>query len=486
MKKIIRIASFFVTAFLIVMSAVTPANSASISGPWASDETSFGLTAVQDPPRVSVLEGGTNKIMANGLTETVSNILCTGVGANPCNTRGVYTLHGNMLAPKCDASEINCIEGIYGFLDGVKVQGEFIGYTADIFVEADKAHGLYNEGQSASRWKIPGVLNAAGTDTYLVSVAYGVNFENGKYRINHFTARIVPYIERSDPNAKPSSAKNSTNRAGQKWISFTASCGLWGQPGVCGERADFAENQRVGLSLRFQNEVSNWFQGRLNSPDIKIKAFAKNAKKIEISGEAIRVPEFQVNFKESEITPKISSFMKKNRFEFVPGGGTGTSPDHEGAFEMLDAFRTLVKDQAARADTHWYIANLFASNTGCLASTKEVLGIVTTNSMVYQPEPPQLKNGYLQYSVSGLHYETDGVTPQLGTYDLIMRTSVARCLFNIPKVPISGSVSVVNEKGIKSLATTVVSDDGTWVKLRAAGFTFSNKTIKVKITKKKK
>jgi hypothetical protein len=44
----------------------------------------------------------------------------------------------------------------------------------------------------------------------------------------------------------------------------------------------------------------------------------------------------------------------------------------------------------------------------------------------------------------------------------------------------------VNDKGAKTTATTVVSEKNGWLKLAAYGFTFSKKTIKVKITKKKK
>ena len=47
--------------------------------------------------------------------------------------------------------------------------------------------------------------------------------------------------------------------------------------------------------------------------------------------------------------------------------------------------------------------------------------------------------------------------------------------------------ALIVDKGGKTVATTVVKEtkDG-WLKLAAYGFTFSKKTIKVKITKKKK
>jgi hypothetical protein len=65
-----------------------------------------------------------------------------------------------------------------------------------------------------------------------------------------------------------------------------------------------------------------------------------------------------------------------------------------------------------------------------------------------------------------------------------MRSDVARCLYRFSKAPLSASISVSGE-GDKNIATTVVGEKGGWLKLAAYGFTFSNKTIKVKLTQKK-
>jgi hypothetical protein len=107
--------------------------------------------------------------------------------------------------------------------------------------------------------------------------------------------------------------------------------------------------------------------------------------------------------------------------------------------------------------------------------------------MVYDGGVPQFSGGFLNYKVAGLHYAPDGEDLNLGAYDLVMRSETARCLYGFGKAPLSATVSVVNEKGTKSIATTMVKEtkDG-WLKLAAYGFTFSKKTIKVKITKKKK
>jgi hypothetical protein len=115
-----------------------------------------------------------------------------------------------------------------------------------------------------------------------------------------------------------------------------------------------------------------------------------------------------------------------------------------------------------------------------------VLGIVTTNAAVYYGRAPEFRNGFLNYEVAGMHYLPGGLELSQGSYDLVMRSDLARCLYGFSNAPLSASVSVVNNKGQRSFATTVVSEKNGWLKMAAYGFTFSKKVIKVKITKAKK
>jgi hypothetical protein len=84
-----------------------------------------------------------------------------------------------------------------------------------------------------------------------------------------------------------------------------------------------------------------------------------------------------------------------------------------------------------------------------------------------------------------MHYLPDGITVATGTYDLVMRSSTARCLYGFSKAPIYAVISVRGESGERKVATTVVSEKGGWLKLAAYDFTFSNPTIQVRLTQKK-
>jgi hypothetical protein len=103
--------------------------------------------------------------------------------------------------------------------------------------------------------------------------------------------------------------------------------------------------------------------------------------------------------------------------------------------------------------------------------------------MAYQGGVPTFRNGFLNYEVAGMHYLPDG-EKALGTYDLTMRSDVARCIYGFSRAPISATVTVTGS-GDSSVATTIVGERNGWLKLAAYGFTFSQKNIQVRLTQKR-
>jgi hypothetical protein len=105
--------------------------------------------------------------------------------------------------------------------------------------------------------------------------------------------------------------------------------------------------------------------------------------------------------------------------------------------------------------------------------------------MGYDGTAPKFEDGTLNYRVTGLHHGPDGKSLNLGTYDLLLRSDAARCLYGFSNAPISASVSITSGDGAQNVATTVVTEKDGWLKLQAAGFTFSEKTIRLKLDQAK-
>jgi hypothetical protein len=119
----------------------------------------------------------------------------------------------------------------------------------------------------------------------------------------------------------------------------------------------------------------------------------------------------------------------------------------------------------------------------CLTNNQQLNGLVMTNATQYSSGPPTFNSaeGSLNYQVAAPHY-TSGGNVFLGTYDLVMRSEVARCIYGFSKAPLNASISVIDEEGVTTTATKLVSERDGWLRIAAYGFGFSNPMIKVKLT----
>jgi hypothetical protein len=183
----------------------------------------------------------------------------------------------------------------------------------------------------------------------------------------------------------------------------------------------------------------------------------------------------------------LSDSSRMGAVELFKGKTRRSVAPHYNGIEWIEEFRDVAKDTAAGITTHWNFSTLAGGgeNNSCFTDKSRVVGVVTTSATAMEPATPEFKNGLLTYKVAGLHYAPDGKTLNEGSYDLVMRSDVARCLYGFSKAPISATVSVVGEGGENKVATTVVSEKDGWLKLAAYGFTFSSPTISVKLSQAK-
>jgi hypothetical protein len=70
----------------------------------------------------------------------------------------------------------------------------------------------------------------------------------------------------------------------------------------------------------------------------------------------------------------------------------------------------------------------------------------------------------------------------LGSYDLVLRSDAARCLYGFSNAPIRAEISVTSDDGTEQVATTSVSERDGWLHLAATGFHFSQPTISVALS----
>jgi hypothetical protein len=109
---------------------------------------------------------------------------------------------------------------------------------------------------------------------------------------------------------------------------------------------------------------------------------------------------------------------------------------------------------------------------------------VTTNASIYQGSPPTFDGNSFDYKLAGVHNKTNGDVFQ-GSYDLILDSKFARCLYKFSSAPIKASVSITNADGNSNIATSTFTEKNGWMKLSANGFTFSAPKITVKLEQEK-
>jgi hypothetical protein len=158
----------------------------------------------------------------------------------------------------------------------------------------------------------------------------------------------------------------------------------------------------------------------------------------------------------------------------------------DGGFREVSAWIDAVGDKATFAPTVWAFRSIQSQQfSSCMKGTDSLSGIVTTNATMYIGNPPTFNQAdqTLDYKVMAPHYLPDG-SEFKGSYDLLIKSDVARCIYKFSSAPISASVSIISSDGTAQVATTVVGERDGWLTLSAKGFTFSAPTLRVKLSQK--
>ncbi len=359
---------------------------------------------------------------------------------------------------------------------------------------ANKAIGLPGSGKGPLIFTFPGRPNAAGVDTYALDPNFKIEASKGSagkinVKVTDFNVQVNPVKEISCENQAVSVEVKLRKKNGNvAFVGTGGSCiypALFTTTSSAGFAAKFADNLPIKLDLELPKAMSGWFQGRLDNPDVSVTSLGSKTSSVEITGTPIDIP---TTSKALELSAKKNqTLVGRPEFNWARDtasyglvgltGGMWEPNQGVGAFNKWAPYL----DERARGSISMWSISHFNATSGCLNATDGLQGLVTTNAMVYQPNTPSFDGAYLKYAVAGVHLDQDG-NMVLGTYNFIMRSSVARCLYGFSKAPISGTISITSSAGQENVAVTTVTEKDGWLKLSALGFTFSSPTISAKLT----
>lgn len=390
--------------------------------------------------------------------------LCETLNSDNCKPPTGLSLR--IYLPQCTDAVVNyCINGLaISSSNTAELQsGSLIGYTSARRYPADLTRGV-PESATTSRWKVPGVLNGAGTDTYAAKVLLDgfLSATSSKLFVFQVSALIEPYAETT----------SSSNTS--------ATCTSWQSGTACGVRKDFVDGQKAQLSIRLPNTITGWIHGRLKGASISVTKYDASQNTITVAAENVKVPELNTVFTDAQVD------SLPNPAYFRPNGMKWNSVNagNPAALEWVKQLAKPLNDTATGEHSTWSFSTIPNNRGGskCFDDNSQLLGMVMTNSLVYAPSAPEFDGKQLNYQVGGLHFQQDGKTPNLGTYDLLMRSVTARCLYNFTDAPLSASVTVTTANGgEQQISTTVLKEKDGWLHLGAYGFTFSSPILRVKL-----
>jgi hypothetical protein len=434
-------------------------------------------------------------------------------------------------------SQVNAIDS-----SGTSAPGKFSKYTITNHLNsfaADPKLGI-PEGSMPSIWSIPSAPHASGSDyAVFAAIAGGVD-QNGKEILtggtnNFMQLSLIPVVLKDFGKGHQSISAGGTQAIPGTYYDYCADSQEPGkasypdcshvngkaclfatvEQGICYAEEAFGAIQKFNLQLKLSKEPLGWMHGRMIDPAIAITKDAAGGVNLSITAGALNVPMVYQAATWASIPSNLQDLWVQCGVDPQSCGSYWFTPENVATsdyrtliqslsgnaeinliryvnpygaipLQIMAAISPLIENKSQAVSSTWSMRTLSVDEmngaNNCFTNTPGLKGIVTTNSTAYSAGPPTFKDGSLNYQVASPHFEPDGVTPFRGTYNLVMRSDVARCIYGFSKAPIKATISVISSEGANDVATTVANEKDGWLYLSANNFQFSSPTIQVKLS----
>lgn len=467
----------------------------------------------------------------------VTNVAICNTGKEKGCEFTVWAMYRAVLTSCVDGSDINCISEITAINgDGkslkVNMLSTFPAFRYEDFA-GDLAQGVPH-GSGAVLVSIPEAPHAGG-DNYLMKLVVTSNRtpeSGGVYGVPSISASMmaVKVVEGNFMGSRTETNTASYLKAqgisvagvtelppGQELDSRYQEC-VMSSAKQCALPYGLPQDISFGFSARFSFQLTGWLHGRMRDASIKLEKKSEKESLLTVSARPIKVPVVDVEKNVDDLPDSLLNYFatrdwagETHRYPLATTvQGTRVQPSEKNraglknlSFKFIntrfdtDSMKDFLQwlpiagDKASATPTQWRVSTMTDRGSGvvrdCLNQSNTLAGLVTTNSTMYIDGPPTYDSakGSLDYKVASTHFEADGKTVFKGSYELLMSSSVARCIYKFTSAPVNASVSVTSESGEPNVATTVVREKDNWLTLGAYNFTFSAPTVSVKLTQEK-
>jgi hypothetical protein len=432
--------------------------------------------------------------------------LCDSIEAKECSTADINALIFTAIFTKClNDADTDCIDSFsIKNEDGSVILATFQrNWVPAPVYKGDKSKFLPT-GYGPSSWTL---TNSKGVvETYALNVGVTGNLpilnKANKTNFDTFFAAIQPIKEVAGaeyigPVANVVRRGNGFS-PGHNTVYIEKGCQI-AENARCGYRLPHDLEKTVLLKVRLSQPVQGWLHGRMKDANIVMTTAADNSQVVEISAKPLSIPSVYGWVKWGDLPQKVKDLYP------VGAGGTSRGPEDfvttdlnsrtlltksmvagDLAISEMNLWLPLLNDKAAAMRTFWVAQTIRGElpfdSQNCVRG-KGFTGVIGTNAVVYSDGPPKFDKAEqsLNYTVGASHLDSKGELFK-GYYQLNLRSDVARCLYGFGSAPIQAKIEVSSSDGTPSVATTIINESDGWLKMTAAGFTFSTPQIKVKLS----
>ena len=457
----------------------------------SAPEGKYGLVWVEDQLRgnpVSYMNAG-----RENLCMSADDKVCRG---------GNEGWQAYVILPPCSTTRMeSCIESMgvslpqSGDATEPLVAGKLLRSISGNTLQGSSALGIPDSG-TVSVWDVPGVQHTGGNSKYSVAVRLLYLGSGSQIRSTKIEAAIVPIVERTGAYSKMEMKVVETSWGRGLVHNWHVGNCVWQEQNNCAVAQFWPEGSQATLKVRVPEGISGWLYGRLMNPEVDVATVsstktANAIKTIAVTGAPVTVEGSKPTVDCASMPAAVEAITGKCITQGGRlGGYVSQIPTDMGdqSNRWFNAFFPSTGDKADGLVDYWNFKSIpsyenSSAASKCLNSTESLVGIVSSNSLVYSGQPPTFSGGEFKYNVRALHYMPDGTTPFQGTYDLNVRSTAARCLYGLGETPVSASVSVTSSDGQTQVATSFFNEKNGWMHFGAYGFTFSSPTVSIKLVK---
>lgn len=401
-------------------------------------------------------------------------------------------------------TDINCIEEVWAKdSTGRTIKGNYVRHlpaSGNTDFPAELTMDLPASKGNSFVIKIPGLTHLGKTDDYLVALRNMFIFDksagepatNQKVNVQGLIGAITPF-EILTGDYRPITIMEGYGSDGGLRIAPNGDTCFASETGICAAIRGFPKDARYGMSIRLTQKLSGWFHGRITSPNIET-SFDGSRYRVSIEASPVRVASLDFLVPSGLVSQEIKDILINGEEWGVSGNLQGvkvtTGLDEDRAQTLMQLFTPHFEDKSTRTNEYWTLKTLgdFRNDAvrRCTDGTGDLAGVVSTNALLYSAGPPTFNpaDGTLDYRVSSPHYESNG-SEAVGTYDLLLRSDLARCIYGFTEAPIKATLEVIASDGSSRVATTVINERDGWLTMSAGGFGFSSPIVRARLTQEK-